>query len=660
MAYLNARLLGGCEFLDTNGREVALPTRKARALLAYLALRPDEWHARKRLAALLWSDRGEAQARHSLNQALHAIRQLGDGILEGEPSRVRLLGSAIKVDANDLRALLKSDPKAAIPCYFGPLLDGFAISDPAFEEWAQSERGNLHALICDALSEQLSETIEAGDCNAGIQAAKRLLELEPYNEATTRQLMRLHAGAGNRAEAVRLYQRCEALLRDELDVSPAPETKQLLDELTKEDAAIMPEGVASRVFPPSLPDDPKMRGRPILAVLPFLNLSDDPDQAYFADGLSEDLIFSLSAFRWFSVLGRSASFQFRGSDIDPRRIGIELGARYVLDGSVRRYRSGLRVGAALLDTESGEQLWSHRYDRDLDDLFEIQDDITCQIVAAAEAKLDAIEMERAMARPVGSLEAYDLVQRGYWYLAQGFPFGGDDPMATAQHHFEQAAALDPHYAPAYAALAYVKYRRAQMADRLRLYGDRLREADELAQRALTLAPDDPRALRYSSAISAFRGRQKEALEKIERTLEICPNYASAYSGLAFTLDFVGKFSEALPAANETVRLQPFNRALFRCIISKSVAHYQIGAYDDAEAVARQSLAINPQWSLNNMMLLAALGQKGEHEQAVEPADRLRRFFPGVSAEDLAGMLPFAESKHTDHLIDGLRKGGWKD
>ena len=420
----------------------------------------------------------------------------------------------------------------------------------------------------------------------------------------------------------------------------------------------MPAGVASGVFPPSLPNDPRVRGRPVLAVLPFRNFSDDPEDAYFADGLSEDLIFSLSAFRWFSVLGRTASFQFRGYDIDPHRVGIELGARYVLDGSVRRHRSRLRIGAALIDTESGEQLWSQRYDRDLDDLFEIQDDITRQIVAAAEVKLDAVEMERAMARPVGSLEAYDLVQRGYWYLVQGFPFGGDDPMATAQHQFEQALSLDPHYAGAYAALGYVKYRRAQMTVRLALYGDKLREADELAQRALTLAPDDPRALRYSSAICAFRGRQKEALEKIERTLEICPNYASAYSGLAFTLDFVGNFEKALPAANETVRLQPFNRALYRCIISKSIAHYQVGAYDDAAAVARQSLAINPEWSLNNMMLLAALGQKGEREHAAESAGRLQRFFPGVSAEELARMMPFVENEHTDHMIDGLRKGGW--
>lgn len=660
MAYLHARLMGGCEFLDKNGCEVALPTRKARALLAYLALHPDEWHPRERLAALLWSDRGETQARHSLNQALHAIRKIGNGILEGEPSRVRLLGSAIEVDANELRSLLKSDPQTAMSAYAGPLFDGFVIAEPTFEDWARGERDNLHASICEALGIHLSEAVKAGNNEVGIRVARRLLELEPFDEAATRQLMRLHASSGNRAEAVRLYQRCEVLLRDELGVSPSPESKQLLEEITKNTVADEPEGVKSRVFPPSLPDDPKTRGRPVLAVLPFRNLSDNPDETYFADGLSEDLIFSLSAFRWFSVLGRTASFQFRGYDIDPRRIGIELGARYVLDGSVRRYRSGLRVGVALLDTESGEQLWSQRYDRDIDDLFEIQDDITRQIVAAAEVKLDALEMERAMARPVGNLEAYDHVQRGYWYLVQGYPFGGDDPMATAQQHFEQALSLDPYYAGAYAALAYVKYRRSQTTDRLNLYGDKLQEADELAERALALAPDDPRALRYSSAISAFRGRQKEALEKIERTLDICPNYASAYSGLAFTLDFVGKFDKALPAANETVRLQPFNRALYRCIISKSIAHYQTGAYDDAEYVARQSLAINPEWSLNNLMLVASLGQKGERKQAAESAERLQRFFPGVPAQRLAGMLPFAERNHTDHLIDGLRKGGWKD
>jgi len=657
MACLNARLLGGCEFHDENGVELALPTRKARALLAYLALRPDEWHPRDRLAAMFWGDRGESQARHSLNQVLYAIRKLGDTILEGEPSRLRLRGAAVQVDANDVRALLRTDALAASAQYAGPLLDGFVLSEPAFEEWVQAERGNLHEAICEALRKRLSEAVDAGDSEAGIQASRRLLDLEPYDEAATRQLMRLHAAGGSRAEAIRLYQRCEAILRDELGVEPAPETKELQQEIAV--STVAAEMALLRVFPPALSDDPKAQGRPVLAVLPFRNFSDDQEQAFFADGLSEDLIFALSAFRWFSVLGRGSSFQFRGGEVDPRRAGVELGARYVLDGSVRRHRSGLRVGAALLDTETGEQIWAQRYDRDIEDLFEVQDNITREIVAAAEAKLDGIEMQRAMACPVGSLEAYEHVQRGYWYLAQGFPLGGNDAMAMAEQGFQEAVALDPQYAPALAALAYVKYRRAQMAERLKLFGERLREADELVQQALMLAPDDPRTLRYASAISAFCGRQREALETIERTIEICPSYASAYSGLAFTLDFVGKFTEALPAADETVRLRPLDRSLFRCIISKSIAHYQTGAYDDAESVARQSLAVGPGWSLNNMMLLATLGQRGAREQAAAAASQLRKLFPDASADELAAMLPFTDNQHRDHLADGLRKGGWE-
>jgi DNA-binding SARP family transcriptional activator/TolB-like protein len=660
MACLKARLLGGCEFLDDNGNEVTLPTRKARALLAYLALRPGEWLSRERLASLLWSDRGEPQARHSLNQALHAIRKLGDSILEGDPSRIRLRGSAVQVDVNDLRALLDADPLAPVTAYTGPFLDGFTVSDPAFEEWVRSERNKFHEVMGTALNNRLTEAVHAEDNETATQLAKRLLELEPYDETTTRRLMHLYAAAGNRTEAIRLYQRCEALLQDELGVAPGPQTVQVLKEITKNTGVVEPDAPSPGLFPPASPDDPRVRGRPVLAVLPFRNFSDDPDQAFFAEGLSEELIFALSAFRWFSVLGRGSSFQFSGADIDPRRAGIELGARYVLDGSVRRHRSVLRIKTALLDTATGEQLWSERYDRDIESLFEIQDDITRQIIAAAEAKLDDVEMQRAMASPAANLEAYEHIQRGYWYLTKGFPFGGDEPMATAEQHFEQATALDQHYAPALAGLANIKFRRAQMAENIEIFGDRLREADELAQRALMLAPDDPRILRYASAISAYRGRQQEALETIKRVIQICPSYASAYSGLAFTLDYVGRFDEALPAAEETIRLRPYDRTLHRCIMSKSIAHFQTGAYDEAEFVARQSLAVNPAWSLNNMMLLATLGQKGKLEEAAEPASRLRKIFPAATADQLCGMLPFAVSQHRDHLIDGLRKGGWDD
>jgi adenylate cyclase len=402
-------------------------------------------------------------------------------------------------------------------------------------------------------------------------------------------------------------------------------------------------------------DTPTKDDKPVIAVLPLANMSDDADFAYFADGLAEDLIFSLSSFRWFRVLARTATFRMRDADPNPHDIRRMYGATYIVSGSVRRTGSRLRISIELVDCRSGQQLWAGQYDKALEDLFEVEDEITLQLASAIEPMLEDSEMRRTLGRPTENLAAYELLQRGYWHLYRGSQEDHDE----ARRCFEAAVASDSTYASALAGLAFFKYRDAH-ANLMNNYRQRMEDSRNTAARAVELDPQDPRALRYFAGASCFLGDQDAALDAVSRSIELCPSYASAYSGLAFVHDFKGNFSEAKPAADETIRLRPHDPGLHRCIMSKAIAHYQTGEYEHAERVTRDSLRTNSSYWMGNMMLMASLGQRGRLEDARAAAQRICAVQPGITLEIMLKKTPFADQAHSDHLADGLIRAGWRD
>ncbi len=395
MAALHISLFGGFEARLGSGEVLPLKGRKTQALVGYLALTPGKRHTRDELVALLWSDRGERQARSSLRQSLSELRKaLGDGddspLIAGQDA-VSLEADAVDVDVAEFEHLIDDGtPTAlerAVELYRGDLLDGIGVHDPAFEDWLRDERQRLHECACEALSKLLDHQAPE-DTERAIAIARRLLMLDPLREATHRALMRLYASKGERTLALKQYQACHEVLAAELGLSPETETEELAAEI-RTGAARTEEAVdpvfdrrASRAEPLPLPD------KPSIAVLPFVNISGDPEQEYFSDGVTEDIITELARFRSLFVIAHNSSFTYKGRAAKVQDIGRELGVQYVVEGSVRKAGDRVRITAQLVEAESGNHLWAERYDRDLEDVFAVQDEVVQAIVSILPERLD--------------------------------------------------------------------------------------------------------------------------------------------------------------------------------------------------------------------------------------------------------------------------------
>src|SRR5262245_6344109 len=398
---LNLRLFGGVVLRSEQGPQAPQLGRKVRALLAYLALAPDTPIPREKLMALLWSDRGEEQARASLRQALTELRQaLGDpSPLRTEQDTVSLDSSRIVVDAIEFARLAKAnklDEAAAL--YRGSLLDGHGVRDGAFEDWLAAERTRLHDLAISTLHRLAAS--QSGDI--AISTAQRLLQLEPAHEETHRLIMKLYAAAGQRAQALRQYQLCRDALKRELQATPDADTERLYRRIQDETPIAPPPATTS-----SSAHVTSFEGKPSIAILPFENLSGDPEQRYFSRGITEDIITELGRFHDILVTAKTSSFALEGANIGLRDIAQRLGVNYVVEGSVRRAGNRVRVGAQLIDAETMEHAWAEHYDRDLADVFELQDEVAHKIATTIAGRVKLARTDRAHRKPTENMSAYD-------------------------------------------------------------------------------------------------------------------------------------------------------------------------------------------------------------------------------------------------------------
>jgi adenylate cyclase len=394
---------------------------------------------------------------------------------------------------------------------------------------------------------------------------------------------------------------------------------------------------------------PNLGDHPTFAVLPFDNISGDPEQEYFADGISEDLITAIGTWCCFPVIARNSSFVYKGRSIDIKQVGQELGARYVLEGSVRKAGNRVRITAQLIDALTGHHVWADRYDRELGDLFAIQDDITMSIAAAVEPEIMGVEERRATTRR--SYTGYDLVQRGNWHLYKFTPEG----IAEAQRLFTAAIEADPNYGPAYASMAYSKYMSAQFgAD----FDATLQGAFEFARKAVALDEKDARAHMFFAQSSLWLRRHEEAIAAARQAIALNPSLAQAYSMLGYALDCVGEFEEALKTVAHSLRLRPHDRTVGRCIPAMAVAHYQLGAYEAAEQTARRAVTLMPLYWLGHQMLAASRGQLGRKADAAQCVEEIRRREPKISRSEYSARLPFRDAVYAKRIEEGLAKAGW--
>ncbi len=400
---------------------------------------------------------------------------------------------------------------------------------------------------------------------------------------------------------------------------------------------------------------PGFGGRPAIAVLPFDNLSGDPEQAFFADGLSEDILTRLAKGRWLPVIARSSSFAFKGRSIDAKEAGRLLGARYVLEGSVRRAGNRVRVTGQLIDAISGHQIWADRYDRVLEDLFAIQDELTDGITGALGGALGRAEVERVRTKAPSNLSAWELFQRGVWHQQRLTR----EEFEVAEPLFRRATELDPTLAAAHSALAWQR-----MMSALFLWTDKPAQAfaDSMTSASAALAADPMEAFAYAvmGNVMTFSHRHDEALSHCRKGIELNPSHAASYYVLAATHLFRGEVQEMILAAETAVRLSPHDVTLHISLGMLSAGHYLQRDYERALELARLTVERGPAYPSGWRLLTIALGQLGRVAEARAALARMLEFMPQFVSETAArATLPFRDEAVFQHYIEGLRKAGWQ-
>jgi adenylate cyclase len=394
---------------------------------------------------------------------------------------------------------------------------------------------------------------------------------------------------------------------------------------------------------------PSVPGRPSLAVLPFSNMSGDPEQDYFADGMVEDIITALARMGAFFVIARNSSFVYKGKAVDIKQVGRELGVRYVLEGSVRKSGNRIRITGQLIEAENGHHVWADRFEGTLEDVFELQDRITESIVLAIEPSMRRAELERARVTPAANLQSYDLLLRALPGLSPGSTKAGKD---EASSFIRRALEMDPHYAMAKALGAFACMQRLMDG-----YGDAedvkagLRYADE----ALAENNDDPTVLSFAGLALGSLGyralgfrvlgfRYDEAERAIDRALTLSPNLLMVQFCAGMVRSFVGKGDAALGHFERAMRISPLDPGIGAFIVGAGLAHIISGRYEEALAAAHRAVQENPKFASSHRLMLMALGHLGRIEEAKLAAQRMLELTPDFTVSRYLSISPLKDAE----------------
>jgi adenylate cyclase len=409
------------------------------------------------------------------------------------------------------------------------------------------------------------------------------------------------------------------------------------------------EGASPTQAPP-LPD------KPSIAVLPFENLSGDPQQDYFADGMVEEITMALSRMRWLFVISRNSSFTFKGRAVDIKQVGRELGVRYVLEGSLRKAGDKVRISGRLVDAATGAHLWADRFEGTFEDIFDLQDQVTASVVGAIAPRLEQAEIERAQRKPTESLDAYDYYLRGMAAFNQWTREGSVEAVAN----FHRAIEIDPKFGSAYGMAARCYPQRKANGWIADAAGEAA-EAERLARRAAELGKDDALALCTAGFTLAYVGSDLETGDSlIARALELNPNLAWAWLCSGWVKVWLGDAKAALEHLARSIRLSPHDPQLFRMQTAMAYAHFGDGRYAEAASWAEKAFRERPDQVSAIRILAASSAMAGRQDQAWKAVERLREYDPTLRLSTLKQQLPIQRPDVLDRVVEGLRKAGLPD
>lgn len=653
-ASLSLRLFGHMRAEDAAGRNILPRTRKARAVLAVIALASPRPVLRVQLTALLWSQREKEQARASLRQAIH---ELQDSLvppmarfLFAERHHLTLRGRGLWVDVHQaIRPETAS--LETLEWFQAPLLEDLIGLDPGFDQWLLAERTRILGLA-RAMGERM--LVDQQDKDARLTIAHRLVAIDPLHETAWRAVMRGLHDRGDRSAALAAYENCRSALAAAGDARPSPETDELANRIRTGSAAFAPTPTEESTSGRSLPDPADLRGRfgIRLGIAPLRSIGSSGNDE-LSLGLAEEITTALSRFRWISCISGSSWAALSG-ERRQEPIWSALDLDFVLDGTIQQTAERIRIMVRLMDMRvAGAVIWAHRFDREATDLLALQDEIGSAIVAQLDPALLIHEGERAAARPQSNPTTRELVLQAlppvYRLERQGFHEAG--------RLLEAAVVADPGNAVAHAWLAYWHLflvgqgwapHPAMAAER----------AADLAERAVTLDPADARALTLAGHVRSFLGkRAADGCALHERAIALNPNLALAwcFSGLAHS--YLGQHDEALKRMYQAVRLSPSDPHLFFFDHALIMPHLLLAEYESAAEIGRRAIELNPWFSSAYKGYLSALGHLDRGRETELVLARLLELEPAFSVEAAVARSPMTRPADLERYAQGLRQAG---
>jgi adenylate cyclase len=407
---------------------------------------------------------------------------------------------------------------------------------------------------------------------------------------------------------------------------------------------IEPASMEKMAYP--LPD------KPSIAVLPFDNMSEDPKQDYFSDGITEEIITALSKVPKLFVIARNSTFTYKGKPVKVKQVAEELGVRYVLEGSIRKAGDKIRITAQLIDALTGHHLWAERYDRNLKDIFAVQDEITKNIITAMQVKLTRGEQARTAAKGTNNLEAYLKLLQAREKMSKG----NKENNALAQRLLEETIALDPDYASAYALLGAIQMMDVWLGSS-KSPKDSIKKAIELSKKALALDESLADARSLLGFLYAMTQQPDKGVAEAERAVELDPNSANAHHFLCLTLRFAERPDEAIPVCKKAIRLEPY--ALAAYYYNLGMAYLLAGQCEEAISACEEALRRGSNNVFAHVNATVAYIMCGREEEARATAAEVLRISPKFSVEKFAKNIPFKNQAAKEEFVDTLRNAGLK-